>query len=50
MWIVFSIVALMWLLSIHFYFPVPVILGFFAAMLVFGAVATFQPARQEFEE
>ncbi len=47
MWIVFSVVAVMWLLSVRLYFPVPVIFGFFAAMVVFGAVAALQPREQE---
>lgn len=44
MWIVFSIVLVLWLLSVHFYFPIPMILGLFAA-LIGCAVVAMMPVR-----
>ncbi len=39
MWILFSILLVLWLLSIQFYFPVMFILVLFAGMLVAAGVA-----------
>lgn len=44
MWIVFSIFLVLWIVSIHFYFPVLFILALFAAMLATAAIALL-PAR-----
>jgi hypothetical protein len=39
MWIVFSFFLVLWMLSIHFYFPVLFILALFACMLVTAGLA-----------
>jgi hypothetical protein len=45
MWIVFSFFLLLWILSIHLYFPVLAILGLFAFMLLTAGLALL-PARE----
>ncbi len=45
MWIVFSLCLVLWILSIHFYFPVLFILALFAAVLA-SAGLTLLPARR----
>ncbi|MGZ4833858.1 MAG: hypothetical protein ACXVZQ_13090 [Terriglobales bacterium] len=45
MWIVFSFLLLLWVLSIHLYFPVLAILGLFAGMLLTAGLALL-PARE----
>lgn len=47
MWIVFSIVLVLWMLSVHFYMPVPIILGLFAALVGCATVALIPVRRSE---
>lgn len=42
MWIIFSVLLVLWFLSIHFYLPVALTFIFFAAMLAIAAVATLK--------
>lgn len=47
MWIVFSIVLVLWILSVQFYLPVPVILALFAALVGCATVALLPVRRSE---
>ncbi len=39
MWVVFAIVAALWVLSVNLYMPIPMIIVLFAAMITSAAVA-----------
>ena len=47
MWILFSVLLVLWVLSIHFYFPVPLILMLFAALVGCATVALMPVRRSE---
>lgn len=47
MWIVFAILLVLWILSVHFYLPVAVILGLFAALVGCATVALMPVRRNE---
>jgi hypothetical protein len=43
MWILFSLAALVWFLSVHLYLPLPIIFGLFAVMIGAAAAALLAP-------
>jgi len=47
MWIVFSIFLVLWIMSIHFYFPVLFILALLAAMLATAGFALLPAPRSD---
>jgi len=47
-WVICSIFAALWFLSIHLYLPVPVIFVLFGAMLATAALASFRTAEDQF--
>lgn len=47
MWIVSAIFLALWVLSIHFYFPVLVIMGLFAGMLITAGWAMLPAGEME---
>jgi hypothetical protein len=48
MWILSAIFLALWVLSVHFYFPVLVILALFAGMLITAGMAML-PAEERIE-
>ena len=47
MWIVFSLCLVLWILSIHFYFPALFILALFAAVLATAGFALLPAPRAD---